>query len=594
MWLEGYDEEERRYLVDGFQNGFALDFQGDRIHRTQCRNQKSVTQLPHVIKDYIGKELQAKRLAGPFDAPPCRPFTCSPIGLIEKSTKGKYRVIQNLSAPYDGTAVNDGIPWESRTVFYPNVQEAVDFLNEILGHSVDWDLPADPRVAAGFAYLVQFLKDPDPEVTVPSDPLLRRAVSYVIDVLEKLDVSDEEIVNRIQRHVPKTAFMAKTDVKGAFRLVPIRQADHSLLGFTYENKFYYDLVLTMGAASSCRIFQRIADAMNWIARNKLHLQKSLQYIDDTIIIEESFEICRQKLDLFKKMCSHIGFVISEEKTEGPSTCLTFLGIELDADNRCARLPMEKIAKCKRLIGDLLLVRSTTLVRLQEILGLLNFACSVVQPGRCFLRRLINLTTGKSSPTLWITLNTWAKLDLKLWEIFLRDFNGVSFFREKRFVSNSTMRLFSDAATTSGFGAVFGNEWFLGVWGVESAKLQIAWMEMYALVAAACLWAPELAHKSILFFCDNEAVVQIVNKQSTKDVKIMHLVRILVLNCLKNNIMFRAKHVPGVRNTLADHLSRQQVNLFKRSAAHLGWEVEKEPRTLPNVLLPDSIISDTTA
>lgn len=594
IWLEGYDKAERQYLVEGFKNGFAIDYEGERIHRLHCRNQKSVNDMPNVVKEYIENELATNRLAGPFNTPPSHPFTCSPIGLKEKSKKGKYRVIQNLSSPYDGTAVNDGIPWQSRTVSYPDVQEAVDFLNEILGHSIDWDLPDDPRIAAGFAYLVEILKDPNPDIRVPSDPLLQKAVAYVIEVLEGIDGTDDNIVTRIYNYTSKTAFMAKTDVKGAFRLVPIRRVDQSLLGFTYEKKFYHDLVLTMGAASSCRIFQRIARAMNWIARTRLHITKSLQYIDDTILIEQSEEICRRKLNLFKDMCSHIGFVIAEEKTEGPATCLTFLGIELDADNRCARLPLEKIEKCKKLIDGLLSKRTTTLVKLQQVLGLLNFACSVIQPGRCFLRRLINLTIDKKSPTTWITLNNWAKLDLKLWNKFLQDFNGVSFFRERKFISNSAIQMYTDAASTAGYGAIFRNKWFSGIWGTQSAKLPIAWMEMYALVAAASLWANDLAYKSVLFLCDNEAVVQIVNKQSTKDRQIMHLVRVLVLVCLKHNVMFRAKHVPGVHNTLADNLSRCRVDLFRRNAKKMKWVVDDQPQILPHHLYPDSLISNMNA
>ena len=38
-------------------------------------------------------------------------------------------------------------------------------------------------------------------------------------------------------------------------------------------------------------------------------------------------------------------------------------------------------------------RKVTLVELQSLLGLLNFACKVIRPGRAFLRRLINLTCG---------------------------------------------------------------------------------------------------------------------------------------------------------------------------------------------------------
>ena len=43
---------------------------------------------------------------------------------------------------------------------------------------------------------------------------------------------------------------------------------------------------------------------------------------------------------------------------------------------------------------------------------------------------------------------------------------------------------------------------------------------------------------------------------------MFFVRKLVLICLQNDILFKAKHVPGVQNTLEDSLSRLQVEKFK--------------------------------
>ena len=52
-----------------------------------------------------------------------------------------------------------------------------------------------------------------------------------------------------------------------------------------------------------------------------------------------------------------------------------------------------------------------------------------------------------------------------------------------------------------------------------------------------------------------AVVEIINKQSSKDRTLKRLVRRLVLAGLKFNVLFKAKHIPGKSNVVADHLSR---------------------------------------
>ena len=55
------------------------------------------------------------------------------------------------------------------------------------------------------------------------------------------------------------------------------------------------------------------------------------------------------------------------------------------------------------------------------------------------------------------------------------------------------------------------------------------------------------------FTDNEALVHVINKQSCHDKTLMIFVCKLLHVCL-DNILFKAKHIPGVKNKLADCLS----------------------------------------
>lgn len=58
---------------------------------------------------------------------------------------------------------------------------------------------------------------------------------------------------------------------------------------------------------------------------------------------------------------------------------------------------------------------------------------------------------------------------------------------------------------------------------------------------------------------------------------MFFFRALVLVCLRNNILFRAKHLRGVHNTLADSVSRLQVETFLHLAPS---NVENGPTDIP--------------
>ena len=225
--------------------------------------------------------------------------------------------------------------------------------------------------------------------------------------------------------------------------------------------------------------------------------------------------------------------------------LSFAGIELDSLSFEARLPSDKIDKCLSLISDFRTRKKVTLKEIQSLTGVLKFTCSVVVPGRALWRRLIVLTVGIHSPYHYVRINREVKADLKLWQSFLTSFNGRPFFLEDVWDSSDKLELYTDAADSLGFGAVFGSIWCYGKWPDNWLHQNIAMLEFYPIVLSLYLWGHQMRNRCILFLTDNEALVYVINKQSCKDKNLMFYVRKLVLVCLQNNILFKAKHVQGV-------------------------------------------------
>ena len=71
-------------------------------------------------------------------------------------------------------------------------------------------------------------------------------------------------------------------------------------------------------------------------------------------------------------------------------------------------------------------------------------------------------------------------------------------------------------------------------------------------------------------------MHIVNSQSSRCPRVMHLVRLFVLECLRYNISFRAVHVPGASNEIADALSRFQAHRFREVAPHAEAQMTPLP------------------
>ncbi len=168
----------------------------------------------------------------------------------------------------------------------------------------------------------------------------------------------------------------------------------------------------------------------------------------------------------------------------PATTLTFAGIELDSISSEARLPQDKIVKCVESISAFLKRKKVQLKELQSLIGLLNFATSVVTPGKVFLRRLYDLTQGVTRPHHFIRLRSDVKDDLRVWLTFLPSFNGVYFFRHEEWNNSTKLNLFTDASGAIGFGAVFGTAWCHGRWPSNWLHRNIAILEFFPIVRSS--------------------------------------------------------------------------------------------------------------
>lgn len=93
-----------------------------------------------------------------------------------------------------------------------------------------------------------------------------------------------------------------------------------------------------------------------------------------------------------------GFQLKRKKKPVyPTTTLSFWGLGFDTVCFQVRLPQDKLEQLKSEINKFQNKKSATHRELQSLIGMLNFACNVVPPGRTFLRRLINLTIGLKNP-----------------------------------------------------------------------------------------------------------------------------------------------------------------------------------------------------
>ena len=94
----------------------------------------------------------------------------------------------------------------------------------------------------------------------------------------------DDAVRLLHRH-GKGALLSKVDLRNAFRLCPVAPSDWLLLAIHWDNAFYVDKFLPFGLRSSPFLFNRLADALCWIATNRFNEHDLLHYLDGFLTVQ---------------------------------------------------------------------------------------------------------------------------------------------------------------------------------------------------------------------------------------------------------------------------------------------------------------------
>ena len=385
----------------------------------------------------------------------------------------------------------------------------------------------------------------------------------------------------------KEPWLVKIDLQSAFLSCPVRKKDQHLLGFSWPDstgslRRMYFKVLPFGLRSSPAQFNVLASALLYIMVARGTSYTLLNYLDDFIALCSSQDEAQHTLNLMLDTCHRAGFKVQPSKTLGPARSLEFLGIEIDTVNQQLRITQERMEEIRELLGDWLSKQVCTKRDLLSLIGKLSFCARVVRAGKMFIRRLIELSKKARNLHHRLTLTHQVKADLRWWARSIKSHNGITWL-DNVWDSSTQHVLYTDASNIA-IGAIFGNAWSYLEFVKDNVWLcntPIVYKEMYAVVFSLAVFGRQMSGKHVKMYTDNAAVYHCINQGTSKDPKIMGLLRSLYHYTVLYGIYYKAYWLSTVENAASDSVSRLQFDRFRQ----LHPQADLHP-TPPTVVLTD--------
>ena len=386
----------------------------------------------------------------------------------------------------------------------------------------------------------------------------------------------------LMHHLGPNTLLAKLDIKEAYRLIPVHPNDRIFQGICWQDSIFVDCQLPFGLAFAPAIFSALSEALEWILRQR-GVRAVIHYMDDFLLMgAPGTTECSHALATTIATCKELGVPLADDKTEGPITELSFLGIQLNSTRMLTSLPLDKLSSLRMMVKDLAggrVVRNKQ--ALESLVGHLVHAATVFPLGKAFLNALF-ATKAAIKPGRVGRLNLAARSELAWWDSLLEHWPGTS-VHQFLLLKSPDRHLFTNASGSWGCGAWSAPHWFCMQWSRQLESQSIAIKELLPIVFSVAVWGRSWRERLILCHCDNKAVVSQVNTLHARDPQAGHLLRCLAYLQALYDCRLRATHLPGPTNTGADHLSRNRISSFNRLHPLASATPTQVPQPVVNLL-----------
>ncbi|MBM3939039.1 MAG: hypothetical protein FJ333_10380 [Sphingomonadales bacterium] len=405
--------------------------------------------------------------------------------------------------------------------------------------------------------------------------------------------------------------MTKMDWEIAYKHIHVAEEDLALQWFHWLGKYFVELSLIFGAASSPGIYDRCAKVVLELALKLSGVRRDsvCQYLDDVCAASAPGATpgVAEFRTAYLKVAQEVGVLMSPEddpeKAFAPRKQGVVLGIAYDTVSWTWQIPADKMARLLIQIDEALEAESWEQQAIWSLVGKIIHYSPLLPCGRFNMVDLIKLNSYSVHKKTMVPITPEAKAQLWYWRTLLVATSGYASIPVLPAATPAwALEFFTDAAggstATSGLGCggLSMGWWFFLPWSrkingptiFEGRRLgqKLSALELVGPLVCIAADPDRVRDKPIRIFVDNAGSVNIWRKGysttcslSTCLVKAIAMVAAALGSTVSIEKISRCS---CVGSTMADALSKSAFSRFDALAP--GWHLPLDPAPIPLPIL----------
>ena len=417
-----------------------------------------------------------------------------------------------------------------------------------------------------------------------------------------------ECLNRAGRG----CMMTKIDWSDAYKHIHVHRDDQDLQWFEWMGRFFVELCLVFGAASSPGIYDRLAKLVLDLAVKLSGFPRNMvcQYLDDVCAAMRAGSPALARFrEAYFSVSEQLGVRLSPEddpdKAFAPRTSGVVLGVHYDTVSWTWSIPVEKLRRLEEQVALALEADTMAQGDIWSLVGRIVHYCPLVPAGRFNIGHLIRLNSVSTSKAARVAVDAAAKRQLAFWRLILKTSSGLaSIPRPAAAAPAWALEFFTDAAGGSGAtvglgcGGVSGSWWFYVPWGRKintgvkwkGSKLsqKMSALELVGPLICVAGGYERVRNRPVRILVDNSGSVHIWRKgYSNRCGLCTTLVSAIAavaagLGCTVHIEKVGRCSAAGPR--MADALSKAAFGLCREVGREAGWDLATAPAWVPAAIL----------